>query len=86
VNLLRDGKPYIMGKRSGNFITLKEVVDEVGRDACRFFFLMRRCDSQLDFDLELLGFEEKELLSFLPDTVGLTDDDAVPEPPQRRTG
>jgi len=53
VNLLRDGKPYIMGKRSGNFITLKEVVDEVGRDACRFFFLMRRCDSQLDFDLEL---------------------------------
>jgi len=53
VNLLRDGKPYIMGKRSGNFITLKEVVDEVGRDACRFYFLMRRCDSQLDFDLEL---------------------------------
>lgn len=53
VNLLRDGKPYIMGKRSGNFITLKEVVSEVGRDACRFFFLMRRCDSQLDFDLEL---------------------------------
>lgn len=53
VNLLRDGKPYIMGKRSGNFITLREVIDEVGRDACRFFFLMRRCDSQLDFDLEL---------------------------------
>ncbi len=53
VNLLRNGKPFIMGKRSGNFITLKEVVDEVGRDACRFFFLMRRCDSQLDFDLEL---------------------------------
>ncbi|WP_321365780.1 arginine--tRNA ligase [uncultured Desulfuromusa sp.] len=53
VNLLRDGKPYIMGKRSGNFITLKDVIDEVGRDACRFFFLMRRCDSQLDFDLEL---------------------------------
>ncbi|MCD6583028.1 MAG: arginine--tRNA ligase [Desulfuromusa sp.] len=53
VNLLRDGKPYIMGKRSGNFVTLKEVVGEVGRDACRFFFLMRRCDSQLDFDLEL---------------------------------
>lgn len=53
VNLLRDGKPYVMGKRSGNFITLKEVIDEVGRDACRFFFLMRRCDSQLDFDLEL---------------------------------
>ncbi len=53
VNLLRDGKPFIMGKRSGNFITLREVIDEVGCDACRFFFLMRRCDSQLDFDLEL---------------------------------
>jgi arginyl-tRNA synthetase len=53
VNLLRDGVPFTMGKRSGNFITLREVIDEVGRDACRFFFLMRRCDSQLDFDLEL---------------------------------
>lgn len=53
VNLLRDGKPFTMGKRSGNFITLREVVDEVGKDACRFFFLMRRSDSQLDFDLEL---------------------------------
>jgi arginyl-tRNA synthetase len=53
VNLLRDGEPFVMGKRSGNFVTLREVIDEVGRDACRFFFLMRRCDSQLDFDLEL---------------------------------
>ena len=53
VNLLRDGQPYTMGKRSGNFVTLREVVDEVGSDACRFYFLMRRSDSQLDFDLEL---------------------------------
>jgi arginyl-tRNA synthetase len=53
VNLLREGQPVAMGKRSGEFITLKEVVQEVGRDACRFFFLMRRSDSQLDFDLEL---------------------------------
>lgn len=53
VNLLRDGQPFTMGKRSGNFITLSDVVDEVGRDACRFYFLMRRSDSQLDFDLEL---------------------------------
>jgi arginyl-tRNA synthetase len=42
-----------MSTRSGEFVTLKEVVDEVGRDAARFFFLMRRSDSQLDFDLEL---------------------------------
>ncbi|ORJ63052.1 arginine--tRNA ligase [Geothermobacter hydrogeniphilus] len=53
VNLLRGGEPVSMGKRSGQFVTLREVVDEVGRDACRFFFLMRRADSQLDFDLEL---------------------------------
>jgi arginyl-tRNA synthetase len=53
VNLLRDGQPYTMGKRSGNFVTLHDVVAEVGKDACRFFFLMRRSDSQLDFDLEL---------------------------------
>jgi arginyl-tRNA synthetase len=53
VNLLREGQPVTMGKRSGEFITLREVVQEVGRDACRFFFLMRRSDSQLDFDLEL---------------------------------
>jgi len=53
VNLLRDGQPFTMGKRSGNFVTLREVVDEVGRDACRFIFLMRRSDSHLDFDLEL---------------------------------
>ena len=53
VNLLRDGQPFTMGKRSGNFVTLREVIDEVGSDACRFFFLMRRSDSHLDFDLEL---------------------------------
>ena len=53
VNLLRAGKPIAMGKRSGEFVSLREVIDEVGRDACRFFFLMRRSDSQLDFDLEL---------------------------------
>ncbi len=53
VALLRDGVPVAMSTRSGEFVTLKEVVDEVGRDASRFFFLMRRSDSQLDFDLEL---------------------------------
>ena len=53
VSLLRDGQPVAMSTRSGEFVTLKEVVDEVGCDAARFFFLMRRSDSQLDFDLEL---------------------------------
>ena len=60
VNLLRDGQPFTMGKRSGNFITLREVIDEVGSDACRFFFLMRRSDSQLDFDLELAKKQNSE--------------------------
>lgn len=53
VNLLREGKPVAMSKRSGEFVTLREVMDEVGVDATRFFFLMRRSDTSLDFDLEL---------------------------------
>ncbi|MHB8092535.1 MAG: arginine--tRNA ligase [Syntrophales bacterium] len=53
VNLLRDGKPVAMSTRSGEFVTLREVVDEVGRDAARYNFLMRRSDSHLDFDLEV---------------------------------
>ncbi|VAV82338.1 Arginyl-tRNA synthetase [hydrothermal vent metagenome] len=53
VALLRDGEPVAMGKRSGEFVTLRQVMDEVGTDACRFFFLMRKPDAHLDFDLEL---------------------------------
>ena len=53
VTLTREGKPVIMSKRSGSFVTLEEVIEEVGSDAARFFFLMRRYDSQLEFDLEL---------------------------------
>ena len=53
VNLLRDGKIVTMSTRAGEFITLREVLDEAGVDAARFFFLTRRSDSQLDFDLDL---------------------------------
>ena len=53
VNLMRDGRPVAMSTRSGEFVTLEEVLDEVGVDATRFFFLTRRSDSQLDFDLDL---------------------------------
>jgi len=53
VNLLRGGKPVAMSTRSGEFVTLREVVDEVGKDAARYNFLMRRSDSHLDFDLEI---------------------------------
>lgn len=53
VNLLRGGKPFQMSTRAGEFVTLKEIVDEVGKDAARFLFLSRSYDSGLDFDLEL---------------------------------
>ena len=53
VSLLRDGKPVAMGKREGEFVTLDEVIAEVGRDATRFFYLMRRHDTALEFDLDL---------------------------------
>jgi arginyl-tRNA synthetase len=60
VSLLRAGEPVAMSTRAGEFVTLREVVDEVGRDACRFYFLMRRSDSQLDFDLELAKQQSTE--------------------------
>ena len=51
---LRRGEEVVkVSKRSGDIITLREVIDEVGSDACRFFFLSRSADSQMDFDLEL---------------------------------
>lgn len=53
VTLFRNGKPVRMSTRDAEFITLREVMDEVGRDAARFFFIMRKRDSHLDFDLEL---------------------------------
>ncbi len=53
VNLLRDGEPVAMSTRMGQFITLRNIVDEVGRDAARFIFLTRHHESPLDFDLEV---------------------------------
>ncbi len=50
VRLLRDGEPVKMSKRSGNFVTLADVVEEVGRDVVRFTMLTRRADAQMDFD------------------------------------
>lgn len=60
VNLLRDGTQVAMSTRAGEFVTLREVIDEVGKDACRFYFLSRRSDSQLDFDLELAKKQSSE--------------------------
>ena len=60
VNLLRDGKPFQMSTRAGRFVTLKDIVDEVGKDAARFMFLSRSYDSGLDFDLELAKQKNSE--------------------------
>ncbi len=60
VNLTRDGVPVRMGKRSGEFVTLREVLEEVGPDLARFFFLMRKSDAQLEFDLELARRQSAE--------------------------
>ena len=51
VKLLRGGEPVKMSKRAGEFVTLREVLDEVGRDAVRFMMLYRKNDAVLDFDL-----------------------------------
>ncbi len=50
VRLFRDGEPFRMSKRAGDFITLRDVVDEVGKDAVRFMMLTRKNDASLDFD------------------------------------
>ncbi|MGZ8529051.1 MAG: arginine--tRNA ligase [Candidatus Binatia bacterium] len=60
VQLTRGGEPMRMGKRTGEFVALEDVLQEVGRDAARFFFLMRKSDSHLDFDLELAKKQSSE--------------------------
>ena len=60
VTLKRGDAEVRLSKRSGDIITLREVVEEVGADACRFFFLSRSADSQMDFDLELAKKESAE--------------------------
>ncbi len=53
VRLLSQGQLVKMSKRAGDFVTMEELIDEVGKDAARFFFLMRAAESHLDFDLDL---------------------------------
>jgi arginyl-tRNA synthetase len=60
VRLLRAGEPVKMSKRAGEFITLREVVDEVGRDPVRFMMLYRKNDATLDFDLAKVVEQSKE--------------------------
>jgi arginyl-tRNA synthetase len=60
VKLLRGGEPVKMSKRSGDFVTLREVVEEVGRDAVRFMMIFRKNDAPLDFDLVKVVEQSKD--------------------------
>ncbi len=60
VNLLRDGEQIKMSKRAGQIIEMKELIEEVGVDAARFFFVNRKCSSHLDFDIELAKKQTEE--------------------------
>lgn len=60
VKLMRNGEPVKMSKRSGDFVTLREVIDEVGRDAIRFMMLDRKNDAELEFDLAKVIEQSKE--------------------------
>jgi arginyl-tRNA synthetase len=60
VALLRRGEPVQMSKRAGEFVTLREVVNEVGADITKFIFLTRRADSQLEFDIEVAKEQSAE--------------------------
>ena len=60
VRLYKGGEIVRMSKRSGQFVTLEDLIEEVGRDAARYFFVMRGADSHLDFDLDLARSESNE--------------------------
>lgn len=60
VTLTRDGKTVKMSTRKANFVTIDELIDEVGVDAVRFFFMMRKADSQMEFDLALATRESQD--------------------------
>ncbi len=58
VALLKDGEPYKMSKRAGNFILMKDVVEDIGSDALRFVFLSKKSDTHLEFDVSDLNKED----------------------------
>jgi len=60
VNLLEDGKPVKMSKRSGNFVTLSDIIDAVGKDVIRFIMLTRKNDQSLDFDFKKVTEKSKD--------------------------
>ncbi|MEK7654798.1 MAG: arginine--tRNA ligase, partial [Pseudomonadota bacterium] len=64
VNFMEDGKPYRMSKRAGTFVTLRDVVEDIGADAFRFMLLSRQQDSKYDFDFHVVREHSKDNLVF----------------------
>jgi arginyl-tRNA synthetase len=60
VTVMRGGEEVKISKRAGSYVTVRDLIDEVGRDGVRYFFLMRRVDSQLVFDVELAKSQSDE--------------------------
>ena len=60
VKLWKDGKPFRMGKRTGNFVTLSDVIEQVGKDVARFMMLTRKNDATLDFDFDKVMEQSKD--------------------------
>jgi arginyl-tRNA synthetase len=60
VRLMEGERPISMSKRAGEFVTMRDLIDDVGTDVVKYFFLMRRADSPLDFDLELARKQSEE--------------------------
>jgi arginyl-tRNA synthetase len=60
VTLTREGKPYVMGKRTGTYVTLREALDDVGSDALRFFLVSRSADAMMDLDMDLAKRQASE--------------------------
>ncbi|HUQ46191.1 MAG TPA: arginine--tRNA ligase [Gemmatimonadaceae bacterium] len=60
VTVLKGGEEVKLSKRAGSYVTVRELIDEVGRDAVRYFFLMRKGDSQLSFDVDLARSQSEE--------------------------
>ena len=60
VTVMKSGEEVKISKRAGSYVTVRDLVDEVGRDAVRYFFLMRKGDSQLSFDVDLARSQSEE--------------------------
>lgn len=60
ITVMRGGEEVKISKRAGSYVTLRELIDEVGRDATRYFFVMRKADSQLTFDIDLARLKSEE--------------------------